>query len=450
MILRLVEKANRNCVVEDLDDQSEIVRAYFSRTMPLDEGLSEIALDVLEKSINEDLYFMCDCYPVGQEQAFLYPVRSGSLRRLPHPPNRIHHNNCKFGNHGTAREIAIETRRTEKGLAVFGPYVNRKDNVAEVHARRRESVARLPRLSHTLFRVIEEAELNKRVRAEPPKSHSVRAWDASGRLELTEGFSLQKAFGSGDFEHGPAGVGRISYLKQEIGNAASWPKNLRPQAYFCGQIESFRYLEEKGQFAIKFYGWDDLQYVKCRPHVFGGYVRDSKRAPYIGIIGYALPTPRSKKALGLRCFMQPCADYRDWFPVDSDLERQTFLILSDLQRTMPELNISIVKPVFDVKVCNKARPEQFLFCKPDFIVEYEVKGVPKKVAIETMGLRDTAYEERKSRTHLTMLYEYRGLIQHNFTTENRDKNRLFVDQLLALIHDGIQPKYATLLQRRRE
>lgn len=449
MTLYFVEKRDRSKIVEELGEQSNIVKAYFSHNAPIDESEAEIALDILEKLLSEGLYVQCDCYPPGEQPAYLYPARPGSLKRLPQPANRPHHRNCPFGQITGAREINLDNRRSERGLAVFGPYLNRGTDTTPTNARR-ASANSLPKLSQTLFRIIEKAELNVRRPDQPQPPHAVRAWKAAQELHLAPDMPLDRAFGSGDPQRDSQGIARISHLKKLVKTRSKWPTGLRPQAYFCGVVQDYRYLADEGCFGIDFAGWQDPQYVAARPHVFGGYVREGKRSPYIGIIGYALPNARSRTTHGLRCFMQPCAGNDDWMPVDSDLERQTFAVLEMFQRRMPWLQIVITKPLFDVRVVHRDDPRKSAYCKPDFILDFVREGELRRVAIETMGLSDPQYEDRKSRTHPLMRYEYGGLIQHRFdqAIDGRNPGQRFSDELLAFLRDGTQPPYETLGRRR--
>ncbi len=68
--------------------------------------------------------------------------------------------------------------------------------------------------------------------------------------------------------------------------------------------------------------------------------------------------------------------------------------------------------------------------------------------IETMGMLDPEYDRRKERTHPAMYENWRSLIQHNKTANdplmNAKHDSDFHQQLVDLIENGIQPRYASL------
>lgn len=93
------------------------------------------------------------------------------------------------------------------------------------------------------------------------------------------------------------------------------------------------------------------------------------------------------------------------------------------------------------------RSGAILTCKPDFILEFERRGRPARVAIETMGMVSEEYEEGKKRTHPVMMLEYGGLIQHRFRSgENHRLTGIFTSELINFLDDGTQPRYDTILE----
>jgi len=98
------------------------------------------------------------------------------------------------------------------------------------------------------------------------------------------------------------------------------------------------------------------------------------------------------KAVISQAYLQPALGYEDFYPIDSQLERDTFSLLRDVA-IRNKWNGSIIKPVFDEN-------DGIDRCRPDFIIERE--GGVRKLIIETMGYDSDDYLERKERTHEIM------------------------------------------------
>lgn len=98
------------------------------------------------------------------------------------------------------------------------------------------------------------------------------------------------------------------------------------------------------------------------------------------------------EAIISQAYLQPALGYEDLYPVDSQLERDTFSLLRDVA-IKNKWSGSIIKPIYDEKIGTDT-------CRPDFIIE--MKGSPNKLIIETMGYDSDDYLERKERTHKIM------------------------------------------------
>lgn len=441
---------------------SDLLKAYYAGNATVSEGETVRAQRIFSILRNKEYYVVCDCERPNDDECPVVltlleaensPLRvaalPGVLRAMPSNSNTPHNEQyCVFslGSASTSFVAPSTQAPRDDNLAVFSSYPKaRQLSRGRAHQRSGTNNSfRPPSISQVLFRVIEEAKLNTFDGTTNNRPHSLRAFLASQTLHLAADFSLQKALVTGNPDEEDQGVGHIIRLKQKITNVALWPEGTRPQGFWCGVVSGYRSNVKKKRFDVTIKGWENLQHIETRPHVFGGYIPGSVRQPYIAIFGYALPEENSDTVQGLRCFMQPCLDDDCWFPVDSDYERRTLRELIHFKSDHPELGIiKISKPLFDQQVGTS----QSKYCKPDFIVTFKRKGddSEKEVAIETMGFADVDYEARKSRTHPLMLEKYKGLIQHCFAPgRTYDLLIAFRRELEEFLRDGAQPLYRSL------
>jgi len=100
-------------------------------------------------------------------------------------------------------------------------------------------------------------------------------------------------------------------------------------------------------------------------------------------------------------------------PVDSNLERHTFQVLTQLRSWLSQkkgIGLAVVKPLFDMSAnTGLDEPDSDVdtsreSCIPDFLVEANrvPKGGRSLLVIESMGYADPQYRERKQRTHTRM------------------------------------------------
>ncbi|RAS09777.1 hypothetical protein [Ensifer adhaerens] len=434
---------------------SNLLKAYYGGTKPVSENQTMLAQRVFGWMKTKEHYVVCDCErdeelkskPATHEEARLSPLRGaalpGILRALPKPPNVGHHEDCDFakGHSGASNVVPRLQKPDQKNLAVFGAYPLGQMSQQGTLRRPRSPAHKLPSISQVLFSVIEAAGLNRIDLSGSTVTPALDAYLKSEKLSLVPGFSLKKALVTGDRDDEIGGIRRIITLKKTIADVGRWPEDLRPQGFWCGVVSGFRANAKEDRYDVTVSNWTRLQHLESRPHVFGGYTADGARQPYIAIFGYALPAKDSGRVLGIRSFMQPCFDHDCWFPVDSDYERQTLRILIDVQRSHPQYNIRISKPLFDTPIPGISKAS----CKADFVVNFARGESDVEVAIETMGYTDQDYEERKGRTHPLMLALYKGLIQHRFVPGRKSElRRTFRAELMAFIERGEQPAYPTL------
>lgn len=112
--------------------------------------------------------------------------------------------------------------------------------------------------------------------------------------------------------------------------------------------------------------------------------------PYVAIALVALldGVPRIVQA-----YVHPAYSLDDLTLVDSDLERQTLTILSELvvRASAQGRDMSLVKPYFDLAHASE-------HVRPDFTV----KSGMRSLYVETMGYTDDDYRKRKAKMHALM------------------------------------------------
>ncbi|WFU04594.1 hypothetical protein QA648_27865 (plasmid) [Rhizobium sp. CB3171] len=450
MTLVLVARDSRKIVEELSATVTSNIKKYYTSLEPMEEYEIGEAEDVFERMKTDEYFLRCDCHVLGRKYPYLSAARPSTMKRLqPTDKNLAHHRDCVFANREAervgAREVLPVTRRpTEDTLAVFGPYVVRREaSYRESNQDGGGNSLNLPKISSVLFRLLEAAELNIAPFHEDETPHPVRAWKAAQTLPLSTQLKLKRRLVTIDnSEDGYVrGINHSSSLKAFIAEPANWSDGTRPQGFLCGVADGYRRRNDIFELVIR--GWKEGPFINTRPHVFGGMARSTLRSPYITILGYAFPNISAPKVLGLRSFMQPCYKHDDWMPVDSDLERQTLEILKRLQKDHPIFRISICKPLFDVEVV--LEDSAIGRCKPDFVVTFARRGEERTVAIETMGMTTDDYEDRKARTHPLMLKRYGGLIQHRFRYGHTTVlGEQFEHELLGFLNEGTQPHYDSL------
>ena len=136
------------------------------------------------------------------------------------------------------------------------------------------------------------------------------------------------------------------------------------------------------------------------------------RSPYLAICVIGRSAPNSPVEV-LKAYLHPCISAGHLMPVDSNLERHTFQILTQLRSWLAQrkgIGLAVVKPLFDMSPkVGLDEPDSDLDtsrepCIPDFLVEANrvPKGGRSLLVIESMGYADPQYRERKQRTHTRM------------------------------------------------
>jgi hypothetical protein len=128
--------------------------------------------------------------------------------------------------------------------------------------------------------------------------------------------------------------------------------------------------------------------VSGQLNIYGG---DDAQARY-PMLMYA----RIKKREGdgkriVSAYLHPMLDYRQWMLVDSEYERQAFAIIQSVCFDLEHKDISCIieKPVYELDETGAT---------PDFIVTGEKEGLKHSLIVETMGITDPEYRERKKGT----------------------------------------------------
>jgi len=122
------------------------------------------------------------------------------------------------------------------------------------------------------------------------------------------------------------------------------------------------------------------------------------RAPYLAltVIGDG-----DAGLTAIRSFAQPIYSGAKFVPVDSDFERKVLTAVNKarwvLSRSLPSLEISVIKPLFDIST-------ETGHCRPDFLIETFDTGTGeiKSLILEAMGFDLADYVAAKSRTHPIM------------------------------------------------
>lgn len=433
--------------------RADVVDFFAIHKNDMEEDHVEMALGVWDEMKELGLRLACDCRPGHTPAPQLYAALPAQMRRMPAPPNEDHGPECVFRQRQQEApdQIILPPRQpfADEDLAIHGPFAdpNRNPNPGRGAG---GPGGKFPRISRVLFTLLEEAYVNWLFHGQRPTAEQSAkvVWSKAQDMRLCghgeQTISLGKMLVtlSNDEENIP----RIMRLKEFISEAKEWPFGSRPHGFACMMVNNFTYNAENERYELNVVGWDKPLYLETRPYVFAESGR-SQRAPYIGIISYALPSQDAKAVYGMRCYLQPCLDLNSWFPVDSGFERETVEAILEWRQTLPEgYTVDIKKPLVDEIIERDGK----LRCRPDFILRVKKNGdYVRHVAVETMGFDRIEYEEAKRRTHPIMLMKRgRPLVQHDATRRTETGKMLskqqFLAELEASVLRGVQPYYDSI------
>ncbi|MGM4998294.1 hypothetical protein AB8A05_06120 [Tardiphaga sp. 538_B7_N1_4] len=436
----------------DLDDDlGDVLVRYFAARSRMDENDAELALEVFDDMKSLEYWLICRCRRDASRRPLLGAVDPATLRRLP-TPRDAHSESCPFQQRRGHGETVVDPSRVHErngGLTIFPAFVQPRGNEA-IRGGSSNRRRTLPRISNVLFQSLDAAEVNVLRHDEYPgdRDDSKRVYGAARTLPLVVGnvpLALSEALVTLSERDN---LGKVIMLRRRLEAAEGWPAGSRAQGYACCVVESVDFNRDRERYELIRRSSNYPLFVEARPHVFAEGIRTNRRAPFIAIVGYSKPQRHAAEVLGLRCFMQPCYDRNCWFPVDSRFERFTLETLLDWRRkTLPRnIRVDFRKPLFDssVQVLNG----QYGTHRPDFVATVMILGKPPfDVAIETMGIDEADYSDRKERTHPLMLQDHGLLVQHDLTSGRIASTDRFLSDLNGAVFHRIQPAYRSLSGR---
>ena len=423
-------KVSRRGAVQDVRELSmqedRALRSAFGRFAEREARPAGAAVIRRYQRVGAGSWFLCDCLGVDDTPPALVPVSEAHIRRHYEEPWPVHDLDCDF--HRDAAEQRAVTRsyvRLPEGKA--GSLLARlgvDDRQREPRLTSRSYGGRRGALATLLMQLIEKAELN-RVAASgviAPISDQYKALRiASAGIELDEGVKLSSLLCT----YIPA----LPEFMLRIGQIAShrFKKSGRPHGILISVVE------DAAAGLLQPLRGEPIA-VRGEIGIFGereGHSRQSAdersaRSPYlaIGVVGRSAPDSPIEV---LKAYLHPCISAGHLMPVDSNLERHTFRVLTQLQTWLSNkkgIGFAVVKPLFDMapgsgldepasNVDITREP-----CIPDFMVEASrvPKGGRALLVVETMGYADPQYRTRKQRTHIDMSLAtaQSPVIEHDF------------------------------------
>jgi hypothetical protein len=450
MTLRIVDADTREIIRELGIELSNHIKGFFAAHVDMSEDHAEEALLIWDEMKEYGHRLACDCRPGINPAPLLVAALPDQIRRMPKTTNEEHGEKCVFLNRSGRSDPRIEPNRSplaENNLTTHVPFADPDRERNNTKGRRDGAGGRVHGIARVLFTLLEKSFVNWIFHGE--RHDSRKCANKINRVadKLVMCSDRHNKIMAGEMlvtatEYGP-GVKEITELRKKIANFDdnNWPKGSRPHGYMCAMINSVEKNSEEGRFELSLENWEKKQFLEVRPHVFAEGIR-CIRAPYIGVISYALPNRTSDVTYGMRCYMQPCLDEDSWFPVDSDYERHTVeAIIKWRSEFQDGWTIDIKKPLFDEMVEDddgELRP-----CRPDFVLRVQRhKQLVRDVAVETMGFDTVEYEERKKRTHPLMRRRWDLLVEHDMIVRSERARDLatskFVQNLEAAALHGMQ------------
>jgi hypothetical protein len=371
-------------------------------------------------------WFLCDCLGVGHRPPALVPVSEAHIRRHYEDPWPQHDLDCDF--HRDAAEQRAITRsyvRLPEGKAVsLMARLGVDDGQRAPRLTSRSYGRRRGALATLLMQLIEKAELN-RVTASglvAPISDQYKALRiATAGIELDEGVKLSTLLCT----YIPA----LPQFGRRISQIAPgrFKKSLRPHGVLISVVE-----DAVAGFLRPLRG--DPIAVRGEIGIFGereGHSRQSgderrTRLPYLAICVVGRSAPDSPVEV-LKAYLHPCMSAGHLMPADSNLERHTFHVLTQLQTWLLNkkgIGFAVVKPLFDMSPgsgLDEPASDVDLTrepCIPDFLVEANrvPKGGRALLVVEAMGYADPQYRTGKQRTHtmMSLATAQSPVIEHDF------------------------------------
>jgi len=354
-------------------------------------GDEEASIMLVQQARIGGKWIACDCRPLGTPPpiltpAFLSEAETYYLRRLTSASRPEHHADCPFFRDQATNRIT-EVRNQESAadppygfFEVLRPAPEKLAQRPEEEASDdRTRQASIPRLARLLWRLLENAGLNRL----PPLSHMSPDHSISdefkalaitaGKIEIAPGIELGRAL----WTHAQAlHSNRIYARLREL--ARHWPRGHAPQAFltlFAHHVRGST-IHVAGSEAIVLANRVQLPSVRNNP--IGG--------PYLVIVVIG-EYPEAHGYAPLRGYAQPILSGRWFIPVDTEFERVVLKALLALRRSFDRrgLDMYLEKPVFDTLTPMGA-------CRPDIMVEFHCRstGECRRVIIEAMDSSDEA------------------------------------------------------------
>ena len=427
-------KVSRRGAVQDVRELSmqedRALRSAFGRFSERDTRPAGAAVIRRYQRAGAGCWFLCDCLGVGDRPPALVPVSEAHIRRHYEGPWPVHDLDCDF--HRDAAEQRAVTRsyvRLPEGKAVsLLARLGANDGQRAPRLTSRSYGRRRGALATLLMQLIEKAELN-RVAASgviAPISDQYKALRiATAGLELDEGLKLSSLLCT----YIPA----LPEFMLRIGQIASgrFKKSGRPHGILIAVVEDAAAgllqplrgepIAVRGEIGI---------FAERDGHARQSVDERHARSPYLAICVVGRSAPGSPVEV-LKAYLHPCMSAGHLMPVDSNLERQTFHVLTQLQSWLSNrkgIGIAVVKPLFDMS--NRSGLDEpdgdpditREPCIPDFLLEANrvPTGGRALLVVETMGYADPKYRERKQRTQITMGVAIGGspVVEHDFHFPN--------------------------------
>ncbi|WP_028215595.1 hypothetical protein [Paraburkholderia mimosarum] len=274
---------------------------------------------------------------------------------------------------------------------------------------------RLPRLGRILHTLLEDADFARlHVDALNDKS---RSWERLEEYAADQALSPQLS------------LSQILYFKpwtplnekMTAVDALAWPKRKARSALLLFVADELR-----AGAAIKKTSMGECILRPEKGIRAGGRDQRLTQPPYwvLGVVD----RDRDGNARVREAFAQHAYSFARPVPLDSRYERVTLKLLFDVMAWVKKhgVEVTLWKPLFDREVRQTDAPSQW--CRPDFELTFRsvaaagVAARPHRVIIETMGVDDPDYLERKLRTQEIM--KRRGiLIEHRVADDAAQKER---------------------------
>jgi hypothetical protein len=366
-------------------------------------------------------WFLCDCLGDVDRPPALVPVSEAHIRRHRDAPWPEHDQDCDFYRYASEQRTVSKSyrRMADRRKISLLARLREDEQTGAVRLTSRNFGRTRGALATLLMQLIDDAELNHLAFGAVTASlrEQYGALRVAARpLEIDDGVSLASFLCT----YPPA----LPDLMVRIGQVSPsrFHRSNRPHGVFISVVAdaAVGFLQPLTGAPIP---------VRGEIAVFGeqeGHSRQSleerrARSPYLAICIVGRPDPSSPVQV-LKAYLHPCVSVGHLMPVDSNLERHTLKLVTQLRSWMTRkknIVMSITKPVFDISPAQKTGGDEVHEpCIPDYILKANSvpAGGSATVIVECMGYADAGYRQRKHRTH-PIMSNYAGgapIVLHDF------------------------------------